>query len=287
MMGLKTEWEAIEARIRSLAEAGQFLVMANAHVGASVDMYSIIDNDLLPNAARVYATLQEFFAVHGNSLPPKARLALESFFQTKSDFFDGIARSKATGREAMQAATALLLSLQGELSHLLADTEYRAHSLVERAFAHLRRSIVVDEILAARWRTAYETHETHCERLGAIHLLAHGLWGFKASAIGGATDLVLGEPLAADDMVEKSAVALVLTEWKRFTRKADLQDLIASARKQAEMYAGGVLGGVELRSYRYIVVVSEHDLPMPGDVLLRNVTYRHINIPVSPRVPSA
>ncbi|WP_242344374.1 hypothetical protein [Anaeromyxobacter terrae] len=281
-MGFRTDWNALVARIDGLASGGMFVVQATDAVGS--DFYGIINAQLLPTAARIFQALVEFQNAHENALPPAARGALFEFLKKQERFFsDG----RAMGFAGLQAMVALLLSIKTEVSYFLADSEFAAHRLVERAFAHLKRSIVVDPELAARWRSAFETHETHCERLGAVHLLGHGLWGFKASAIGGATDLVLGEPLSSTDRIETAAEALVLTEWKRLQDEAALPEMITSARKQAEKYAGGVLGGTELRSYRYIVIVSGRDVQVPADEVQGGVTYRHINVPVIPRAPSA
>ena len=67
-----------------------------------------------------------------------------------------------------------------------------AKSLVERAFIHLQRTIVVDHDIRKKWKSAFNTGEIACERLGAVHLLSHGIWAFKADALGERTDLILG-----------------------------------------------------------------------------------------------
>jgi hypothetical protein len=48
------------------------------------------------------------------------------------------------------------------------------------------------------------------EKLGAAHLLLHGIWAFKVSATGERTDLVPGEKLEITPQVEAASEALVL-----------------------------------------------------------------------------
>jgi hypothetical protein len=79
----------------------------------------------------------------------------------------------------------------------------------------------------------------------------------------------------------------VLTEWKKAKLTKDADQKFVEGRKQAALYSKGILGGSELASYRYVVVVSENRITPPVDVVEGAVTYRHINIAVSPRSPGA
>jgi hypothetical protein len=58
---------------------------------------------------------------------------------------------------------------------------------------------------------------------------------------------------------------LVLTEWKAVKTDGSLGAQIRQVRKQADRYAQGVLAGIELAGYRYLVVVSLDFLPIPTD----------------------
>jgi len=105
------------------------------------------------------------------------------------------------------------------------------------------------------------------------------------SGAGASTDLVFGEPVDESSEDLTSADALVLTEWKK--AESGALKIAESARKQADLYSAGILGGLELREYRYIVLVSKKRIKeMPDDVSQGGVTYRHINIAVEPSVPS-
>jgi hypothetical protein len=150
----------------------------------------------------------------------------------------------------------------------------------------LQRSIVVDESVQQRWTNAFKSGEPECEKLGAVHLLGHGIWAFKVNATGGRTDLVFQEPLADLANAVRSSDGLVLTEWKRHRTGQSAARCFEQARSQSKSYASGVLAGTELTHVRYAIVVSEEDVELPADVLDGGVTYRHINVAVNPRVPS-
>jgi hypothetical protein len=57
---------------------------------------------------------------------------------------------------------------------------------------------------------------------------------------------------------------MVMTEWKK--TGDDPTAAYATARKQAELYSGGVLGGLELASHRYLVVVTKQQFTPPQDI---------------------
>jgi len=105
---------------------------------------------------------------------------------------------------------------------------------------------------------------------------------FKVDATGGRTDLVYQEPVREDDLA--GVRGAVLTEWK--VAHGNGVHEFAVAERQAENYATGVLGGLELASHRYLVVVSERQVRLPPDNVQKGVTYRHINIAVDPESPS-
>jgi 16S rRNA G966 N2-methylase RsmD len=159
--------------------------------------------------------------------------------------------------------------------------------MTELAFEHLRRCLVVDENVKAKWQKAFKKHETACEKLGAIHLLSHGIWAFKVVAPGGATDLVFSDPLQHHaQIVRKTARALILTEWKLVKSHAEIVTKAQEARDQATIYSGGILGDIEVKRTRYVVLVCQKDETPPDDILLGMITYRHIVLAVNPEVPS-
>jgi hypothetical protein len=180
----------------------------------------------------------------------------------------------------------LLVSFRAEFEYHLSDTTAVAKRLSERAFTHLQRSIVVDAELRKKWKDGFEKGEPACEKLGAVHLLLHGIWAFKVNTEGERTDLVFNDPIRQSSFIERTAEALVLTEWKRVRSASETEAKAGDARKQAARYTVGALGGVELARYRFIVLVSKETLTPPEDLLENGIVYRHINIAVEPRSPS-
>lgn len=185
----------------------------------------------------------------------------------------------------MHEALVRLRAFEAELSFVFSDTQQRMRSVTERGFQHLRRSIAVDEDVRGKWRKAFNDGERKCEALGAAHLLAHGIYAFKIDANRARTDLVFPDAGIGD--ADRYADALVLTEWKLAREPNVANVLFEQARKQAALYADGPLATVELRAYRYLVMITSEPLqPTPPNIEEGGVIYRHINIPVAPLVPS-
>jgi hypothetical protein len=120
-----------------------------------------------------------------------------------------------------------------------------------------------------------------------VHLLSHGVWAFKVNALGAATDLVWGEPLANEmPTIERTARTLALTEWKLVRDDSELGQTASEPRAQAQIYASSLLRTLELRRTRYLVLVTESNLIPPEEALEKGITYRHIVVPVRPSSPS-
>jgi hypothetical protein len=280
-------WQPLSARIRGLTEAGQFAAnLFGSHdssrvIGALADHGKAIFSDLINFAD----SLEK-----GESLKNADAYAREAIDRVKKEAYplltdDGNGNTDMR-RINVRTALVLLAALEGEVTYILRDGQEGIRSLTERAFEHLNRTIVVDEGVRAKWKDAYERHETACEALGGVHLLSHGIWAFKAKGPKAETDLVYQEPPTDIGRIKRSSDGLVLTEWKRLTINDDPAKLFESARKQAELYVGGVLGGMELRKYRYAVLVTQNAVSIPTDLEIGDVIYRHINVVVEPTVPS-
>jgi hypothetical protein len=141
---------------------------------------------------------------------------------------------------------------------------------------------------ASNTRYAFDAGETRCEKLGAVHLLAHGIWAFKASGPKAATDLVFPEPIGDHlGTIQRTASALVLTEWKLVTDPTKIDSVAHQAREQAARYESGLLGALELKRTRYVVLVTTDDgAKSPDDVTSQGIAFRHVVIPVKPRSAS-
>ena len=179
-----------------------------------------------------------------------------------------------------------LKSLESDVSHLLSDTQESIRFRSERAFSHLQRLIVVDPSVRTEWKNAFLNGETACEKKGAVHLLWHGIYAFKANAEGARTDLVYAEPVDRGDPAVRSAEGLILTEWKKATSTVDAAEKFRLARGQGVAYARGILAENELRDYAYAIVVTNKAVQLPDECEENGLTWRHINIAVDPETPS-
>lgn len=195
-----------------------------------------------------------------------------------------------TGTGAVMKYLVALGCLGATVDGLLHDEEAPVEAAVEVAFTHLQRSIVVDEDLRKRWQTAFDGGEVACEKLGGVHLLQHGLWGFKTDAAGERSDLVLGQHGSAIDQRSlQGARGLILTEWKKIgvgDSPSSIESKVSSARKQLSAYTAGSLAGVELRRVRYVVLVSQTQQPARPDLVADTHATRFVNIAVDPQTPS-
>jgi len=52
------------------------------------------------------------------------------------------------------------------------------------------------------------------------------------------------------------------------------------------MYKDGPLAGIELTGYRYAIVVSLKEVPVPSDIVTDAVVYRHINVALELGTPA-
>lgn len=279
-MAYQRQWRDLSTRIRGLMQAGEYHVRLGNR-----DSYGRWKH-LRDHCIRVVASLAEFQSRHGETLPSGAREALATVLKNTGDLLRDTTGAADLQEERAQKALLMLVVFEAEMSFLILDGDEIIRSRSDRAFEHLQRSIVVDPDIRAKWIAAFGEGEVACEKLGAVHLLAHDIWAFKVNAEGGRTDLVYQEALTDIDRVTRTANGLVLTEWKRAAEADEPARRFAEARAQAARYAAGVLAGVELTSYRYAVVVSEGQIDVPADLREGRVIYRHFNIAVKPRTPS-
>lgn len=273
------QWKALSARIRGLAEAVEY-----DHRFFSKDNTGNW-RFLRPQASEIVDALEGLKATLEHAGPVTAVSALEHVLGLSP--IKAIRTESETGDVGVQNVRSCLVALRAfetEMTFLLSDTQQSMRTRSERAFRHLIWQITVDDEVRQKWQTAFKQGETQCEKLGAVHLLWHGIFAFKIDAKGGRSDLVFSEPL--DDQETSYADALVLTEWKKASSASDARAKFVEAKKQADNYARGPLAGNELRGYRYAVVVTQKQVETPPDEPRDSVSYRHINIAVDPDKPS-
>lgn len=277
------QWRPLAARIDGLIRAGEFLALTfNVQ---NRDYLESFKKSLAPELKAITDEINRFDQTHGSELPPKAIEALRRYVD--QDWYGKVGQATTGGGTIAIQALAPLAAFRSEFEYLIRDGEIEGRSLTELAFEHLRRLLVVDEVVRKRWEKAFDQHETACERLGAVHLLSHGIWAFKVVAPGAATDLVYGDPVQQYvPAARRIARAFVLTEWKVIKNPQEVNIKAQAARNQAAIYSGGVLGDVELKRTRYIVLVSKNELASPSDVVETDITYRHLVIPIKPKSPS-
>jgi hypothetical protein len=183
----------------------------------SSDTFGTIKTIILPMASEVTERIQVLGQRYGSQLPEAAlrRIGELEDLPFKSGF--GSAMQTETTTVAYFASQ--LQKYRSDFNYLTSDLEGVAVRLTARAFLHLQRTIVADEAVREKWRAALAQNELACEKLGAVHLLQHGIWSFKVDRAGERTDLVLGEPISDSELrdVYLSAEGLVLTEWKTAT----------------------------------------------------------------------
>lgn len=281
-MSWRVEWKALSDRISGLLDSGRFYLESKAI--QSSDPYGVAKNQLLPQAQKIFDELQRFHTLYASVLPSQAATCLSEFVSGFASKFSGNVDAPQL-QAAVQFRVTALVSFRSEFHFHLTDFAAFAKRLSERAFLHIQRSIVADPDERAKWKHGFGKGEVECEKLGAARLLLHGLWAFKVNAAGERTDLVFDEPIGIEQ-VERSAEALVLTEWKIAKSRSEISQKVNEAKSQAKRYSQGALAGLELTRYRYLVIVSDKTIDMPPDDCEGDVTYRCINIAVDPDTPS-
>lgn len=278
-------WRALAARIDGIIRAGEFLVMSfNVH---NSDNFEVFRKSFLPEFESINIEIKKLGENYSNELPQDASEAIKSYIKLQDNITQQRYGRNVVGYIDIQAL-APLASFRFQFEYYVRDSEVEGRNLTELAFEHLRRQLVVDEDIRSKWQNAFNKHETTCEKLGAVHLLSHGIWAFKVVALGGATDLVFGDQVSQhSEVVRRTARALVLTEWKLVRCPEEITTKAREGREQAAIYSGGILGDVELKRTRYVVLVCEPELTPPDDVMVGAVTYRHIILPIKPKSPSA
>ena len=282
-MTYSDQWKALSSRIRGLMQAGQ--LHAHYLTVRSSDTYGR-GKRLREHVESVLSAIRSFRDQFQQLLPPAALISIDKSVTNTNSLIRDSSSRQDDEQERVWAGLVLLGAFETEMSFILSDVQESIHARCERAFSHLQRTIAVDGAFRKKWRAAFDKGEVECEKLGAVHLLWHGIWAFKVDAIGARTDLVFQEP--AGDLTDEQRYVdgFVLTEWKKATSGDDVVKRFEQARKQAHRYAQGALAGSELTGYRYAVVVSLQQVETPNDLREGGVVYRHINIAVEPRPPS-
>jgi hypothetical protein len=197
-MTLRPEWAAIASRIDGLVQATNVYFAAMAI--SRDDPYSCANKQLLPEGAAIHSALRDFKSRHERSLPEGVIAAIDRIGSGDTPKY--FTKGWDAGAGGLKTVVPVLVATRSEIAFHLADFSASAKRLTERAFLHLKRSIVADKEIRQKWQDAFSKGEPDCEKLGAVHLLLHGIWAFKANEAGERTDLVLGDRIRDASDVE-------------------------------------------------------------------------------------
>ena len=281
-MSYAENWFSISSRIKGLKNSGELFALFQSY--HAEDNFGA-GNFLREQCALTAISIKQFRTDFDTVLPDEAKARIDNFLSLT---LVTAANDDSTGQRGARGALVGLAALEAEITFLLSGRDELIRIRSERAILHLQRSIAVDATIATAWKNALTTGGVACEQLGSVHFLAHGIYAFKVNATGARTDLVFGEPPEYSE-VTRAVDGLILTEWKVAKDVKDAAKKFAEARSQSNLYKEGVLAGIELRGYRYLIVVSLSKIPkasIPIDETVSGVTYRHVNIVVEPAVPS-
>ncbi len=276
-------WRALSGRIHGLMQAGQLHAQ---YLGVRLSDPLGRHRRLREHCESILDEVDAFCRSFGASIPTTAANSIQSFLKRARPIITDTSGNSDACQERLWASLVLLASFETEISYLLSDVQEILRARCERAFEHLQRSIVVDDDLRRKWHDAFDKGEVACEKIGAVHLLLHGIWAFKVGAAGARTDLVYQEHANHQDEAPRYAEGLVLTEWKKVVDPRHAGHCFGQARSQATEYSHGLLAATELTRYRYVVLVSSERLALPDEEMDGQVVYRPINVAVDPQVPS-
>lgn len=206
MISTIDEWRALIARIHGLRDAAApYLASPRAGENTGIDAGAYLNHQVFEIVGALAAAIDH----RPEALPPAAQACVKRAISLRWP-------SNPNPLQGLQAITQLS-AFGSELEHHLGDHDTVWSSLVERAFLHLNRTLVVDEDVRRRWTTAFgtpRTAETKCESLGG-HLLSHGIWAFKAHPPEERTDLILHEPIRTITTGDKRAVEALVQNAPR------------------------------------------------------------------------
>lgn len=274
------KWRVLRARIDGLEKAGAYV--AQTLPIAPGDSFAIVRNWVATELRSIVDELIQFKAVYGTLIPPAAQTLLDRVLQANW-FTDNPLQINEN-----LVSIAALITFRHSFEYLIQDTETEIRNKTELAFEHLRRMILVDADVRDKWeKHYYKDGETGCEKLGALHLLSHGILAFKISGQRGITDLAFNEPFEQDDAaLSLAARGVVLTEWKVAKTASEVNTRAQEAIEQTKQYKSGTLGDMELVNTRYIVIVSDVYFQAPENYVEGGVTYRHIPLCLSAETAS-
>lgn len=263
-------WKSISAKISQLQELSRaYFDSINSY---GVDHYGIGGSQIIPAARDIFNEILEVRKNHPQ-LPAQVSLLIGKLEKS----FGG---HKFTGIPGAGGALVILGIFNSEMGFYLKDHEIMTKDKVRLAFLHLQRTLMIDLEVQKKWQAAFQEGESALERLGATHLLAHGLWAFKPRGATERLDLIFGHDIKSEE-VELTGSSLVLTEWKS-VKAETLNEKSKEVLSQVRKYGLGGLPGAELKREKYLVMVSENPLEMPPALMDGDIRYLYFNLVINP-----
>lgn len=261
-----SRWKNISGRILQLQEVSKAYFDSINSFG--VDHYGIGGTSIIPAAKDLSLEIIELKRSFAR-LPPKVVTLIAKLEKN----FSG---HKFTGIPGVGGAMVILGVFNSEMNFYLKDHEIVMKERVKLAFAHLQRSLIADPEIQRKWMLAYQENDVLVEKLGGAQLLSHGIWAFKPQEDGERMDLVTHQSIKVEE-VEAAGATLAMTEWARVNAEI-LPERVKHAHAKAKSYPARDFVGSELRTERYLVMVSDRPLAMPRNATDGEVEYIYINL---------
>lgn len=278
----ENEWAAISQDLSAFQEVAQVYLNLYAQ-WPKKDQYSQKDS-IIAQAKRLYDRVRTFSQVNEGFLPATTKQWLDRFVK-ELDSKEVFTHPATT--PLVEDVYFPLTIVKAEVDKFLPREQMAIRSISERAFLHLARLLAVSEPVRMIWKQAFACGEPALERLGAIHLLSHGIWAFKADTIRARTDLILADKGIDLHEVERTGTSLVLTEWKRAEPERTMGEARTQALAQTKIYRWGPLAGYELSKRAFLVLVSMRSSQhAQAEFEEEGVVYRCIHLEIEPDAPS-
>jgi hypothetical protein len=163
-MNWLTEWKALSAHIEGILEASRFYMESNRT--SLKDSYEVARKQLVPQIKTLMKDLTNFRDSHARFIPSQAAQFLDDQLENvRLNYGENLAIGNAFAFVHIMGT--VLASFRAGFDYYISDTAAVARRLSERAFLHLRRSIVADKDQRHKWSNAFSLGEPECEKLGA------------------------------------------------------------------------------------------------------------------------
>lgn len=290
MKQVYSEWNILSKRILGFLKVIEFSYNS---FNKNPDGNSTANQRIINNGKSIFESLTTFQENYENTLPKNVNDEIRCFLEQEGSYFKGEDLSATLKNERVAMFAIIFSLLESKISYYMKNNQVYIHKAVEIAFSHLQRMLEVDKEMQEKWSSA--KGEINFEMFGALHLLSHKIYAFKADSKTQKTDLIfqsLDERTKHEEEIQRlkdSVEGLVLTEWKVVNSQNELENQINIAKNQASIYSTESLSSLELASCRYLIMVSEKHLVIPKrfqEFTENAILYRVVNIVYRPNSPS-